>query len=165
MPRFINKLLTVLWLLCAALANADVAPVITWMVEGYSLVAKLPCRSCPYLFEDTSKGEHGPWTQRDDDNILVCFAYPIICVSFHSHHHISTWSISSKFTKAIIATKHHPSVRQFHHLYKWSPNLPSQIIVKTPTRLRAPSPARYLFRRLIPDHRLRPIAAGSLAAA
>ena len=53
--------------------NAEVAPEITTVAEGYNLIAKLPCIGCPYLYQDTSKGKDEPWTERKDDNALVHF--------------------------------------------------------------------------------------------
>lgn len=50
---------------------ANVAPDITTIAEGYNYIAKLPCIECPYLYQDTSKGEDGPWTGRIDNNALV----------------------------------------------------------------------------------------------
>ncbi|KAF2470060.1 uncharacterized protein BDR25DRAFT_325778 [Lindgomyces ingoldianus] len=51
--------------------NAGIAPEITTLEDGYNIIAKLPCLGCPFLFQDTSKGEDGPWTERDDDNALL----------------------------------------------------------------------------------------------
>jgi hypothetical protein len=50
---------------------AEVAPEITTIAEGYSLIAKIPCLGCPFLHQDTSKGNDSPWAQRKDDNALV----------------------------------------------------------------------------------------------
>ncbi|KAF2628476.1 hypothetical protein BU25DRAFT_366258 [Macroventuria anomochaeta] len=50
---------------------ADVAPDIITLVEGYNYIAKLPCIDCPYLYQDTSNGENGPWTDRIDENALL----------------------------------------------------------------------------------------------
>ncbi|KAF2652779.1 hypothetical protein K491DRAFT_604169 [Lophiostoma macrostomum CBS 122681] len=50
---------------------AGVAPEITWVEEGYNLIAKLPCHGCPFLYQDTSKGEQEPWSERSDDNALL----------------------------------------------------------------------------------------------
>jgi hypothetical protein len=50
---------------------ADVAPDVTTLAEGYNYIAKLPCIDCPYLYQDTSNGENGPWTNRIDDNALL----------------------------------------------------------------------------------------------
>ncbi|KAF1359727.1 hypothetical protein EJ07DRAFT_178183 [Lizonia empirigonia] len=50
---------------------ANVAPDITTIAEGYNYIAKLPCIECPYLYQDTSKGEDGPWTDRIDNNALL----------------------------------------------------------------------------------------------
>lgn len=53
-------------------AKAGVAPEITTVEEGYNLIAKIPCLQCPFLFQDTSKGTEEPWTERKDENALVC---------------------------------------------------------------------------------------------
>lgn len=58
-------------LFAVARVSADVAPEITTLAEGYNYIAKLPCLECPYLYQDTSNGETGPWTQRIDDNALL----------------------------------------------------------------------------------------------
>jgi hypothetical protein len=50
---------------------ADVTPAITTIAEGYNYIAKLPCIDCPYLYQDTSTGENGPWAERVDENALV----------------------------------------------------------------------------------------------
>lgn len=52
-------------------ANAEVAPEITIVAEGYNVIAKVPCVECPFLYQDTSKGNDAPWTQRKDANALV----------------------------------------------------------------------------------------------
>lgn len=52
-------------------ANAEVAPEITTVAEGYNVIAKVPCVECPFLYQDTSKGNDAPWTQRKDANALV----------------------------------------------------------------------------------------------
>ncbi|KAF3049281.1 hypothetical protein E8E11_004099 [Didymella keratinophila] len=54
-----------------ARVSADVAPEITTLAEGYNYIAKLPCIDCPYLYQDTSNGENGPWTDRIDENALL----------------------------------------------------------------------------------------------
>ncbi|UPX17445.1 uncharacterized protein EKO05_0007798 [Ascochyta rabiei] len=50
---------------------ADVAPEVTTIAGGYNYIAKLPCIGCPYLYQDTSTGENGPWASRVDDNALL----------------------------------------------------------------------------------------------
>lgn len=50
---------------------ADVAPEITTLADGYNYIVKLPCVGCPYLYQDTSEGENGPWVDRIDDSALV----------------------------------------------------------------------------------------------
>ncbi|KAF2015022.1 hypothetical protein BU24DRAFT_226875 [Aaosphaeria arxii CBS 175.79] len=51
---------------------AAVAPDITWIQEGFNCIAKLPCVGCPFLVQDTSKGEvEPPWTERKDNNALL----------------------------------------------------------------------------------------------
>ncbi|KAF1927584.1 uncharacterized protein M421DRAFT_421426, partial [Didymella exigua CBS 183.55] len=55
----------------AARVSADVAPDITTLAVGYNYIAKLPCVDCPYLYQDTSNGENGPWTDRIDNNALL----------------------------------------------------------------------------------------------
>lgn len=62
-------LLTTLSLLLRV--NAEIAPDVTTLIEGYNLIAKLPCVSCPFLYQDTSKGNDGGWKQREDENALV----------------------------------------------------------------------------------------------
>ncbi|KAF2865507.1 hypothetical protein BDV95DRAFT_623790 [Massariosphaeria phaeospora] len=57
--------------LVAPLCTADIAPEITTVAEGYSYIAKLPCLGCPFLFQDTSQGSNGPWTERKDHNALL----------------------------------------------------------------------------------------------
>jgi hypothetical protein len=52
-------------------AAAAVAPEITWIQDGYNFIAKLPCRQCPFLYQDTSQGERQPWSERKDNNALV----------------------------------------------------------------------------------------------
>lgn len=54
-----------------ARVSADVAPKITTLAEGYNYIAKLPCIDCPYLYQDNSNGENGPWTDRIDENALL----------------------------------------------------------------------------------------------
>lgn len=51
--------------------SAEVAPEIIPVIEGYNVIAKLPCIGCPYLYQDTSKGSNEPWTERNDKNALV----------------------------------------------------------------------------------------------
>ncbi|KAF2000965.1 hypothetical protein P154DRAFT_191681 [Amniculicola lignicola CBS 123094] len=51
--------------------RADIAPEITALQEGYGYIAKFPCLECPFLFQDTSKGQKEPWTERRDDNSLL----------------------------------------------------------------------------------------------
>ncbi|KAJ4305749.1 hypothetical protein N0V90_001280 [Kalmusia sp. IMI 367209] len=53
------------------LGSAEVAPEVTIVEEGYSLIAKLPCLGCPFLFQDTSEGLNEPWSERKDDNALL----------------------------------------------------------------------------------------------
>jgi hypothetical protein len=55
------------------LAVAEVAPEITVLEEGYNVIAKIPCLQCPFLFQDTSKGQDEGWAQREDNNALVTF--------------------------------------------------------------------------------------------
>lgn len=50
---------------------ANVAPDITTIAEGYNYIAKLPCIDCPYLYQNTTTGENGPWTERIDENALL----------------------------------------------------------------------------------------------
>lgn len=68
-------ILRILLLLATSLlinnAAAAVAPEITWIQDGYNLIAKLPCRNCPFLYQDTSQGEKQPWSERKDSNALV----------------------------------------------------------------------------------------------
>jgi hypothetical protein len=52
-------------------AAAEIIPEITTLAEGYNLIAKLPCIDCPFLYQDTSAGEDGPWKSRQDENALV----------------------------------------------------------------------------------------------
>jgi hypothetical protein len=52
-------------------ACAKVAPEITIVSEGYNIIAKLPCVGCPFLYQDTSDGQNGPWKTRSDENALV----------------------------------------------------------------------------------------------
>ena len=54
---------------------AEVAPEITTVAEGYNVIAKIPCVGCPFLYQDTSKGNDAPWAQRKDDNALVNHPY------------------------------------------------------------------------------------------
>jgi hypothetical protein len=63
--------IAVLLLNAVARTVADIAPEITTVVEGYNYIAKLPCIDCPYLYQDTSAGENGPWTSRIDNNALL----------------------------------------------------------------------------------------------
>lgn len=51
---------------------AKVAPEITTVVEGYNIIAKLPCKACPFIYQDTSRGSDEPWKTREDENALVC---------------------------------------------------------------------------------------------
>ncbi|KAJ4370178.1 hypothetical protein N0V86_008914 [Didymella sp. IMI 355093] len=51
--------------------SAHIAPEITTLADGYNYIAKLPCIDCPYLYQDISKGEKGPWVDRIDDNVLL----------------------------------------------------------------------------------------------
>jgi hypothetical protein len=51
--------------------QADIAPEITTISEGYNILAKLPCISCPLLYQDTTSGENTPWQKREDPNALV----------------------------------------------------------------------------------------------
>ncbi|KAF1831146.1 hypothetical protein BDW02DRAFT_557512 [Decorospora gaudefroyi] len=53
------------------LVIAEVAPDITTLIEGYSMLVKLPCIGCPFLYQDTSKGEEARWTERTDNNALL----------------------------------------------------------------------------------------------
>jgi hypothetical protein len=53
------------------LSTAEIAPEITILEEGYNVIAKIPCLKCPFLFQDTSKGQDGGWAQREDNNALV----------------------------------------------------------------------------------------------
>lgn len=50
---------------------ADIAPEIITLAEGYNYIIKLPCIDCPYLYQDTSKGKNGLWTDRVDESALV----------------------------------------------------------------------------------------------
>ncbi|KAF2278663.1 uncharacterized protein EI97DRAFT_371942 [Westerdykella ornata] len=50
---------------------ARVAPMITWVEDGYNLIAKLPCVSCPFLYQDTSKGEDQRWSKKTAANSLL----------------------------------------------------------------------------------------------
>lgn len=51
--------------------SADVAPDITTLAEGYNYIVKLPCIDCPYLYQDTSNNQKGPWLEHIDDNALL----------------------------------------------------------------------------------------------
>lgn len=51
--------------------SAESAPEITSVVDGYNVIVKLPCIGCPFLYQDTSKGNNGPWTERKDKSALV----------------------------------------------------------------------------------------------
>lgn len=51
--------------------GAEIAPEVTTVAEGYNVIAKLPCIGCPFLYQDTSNGEDGPWISRKDENALV----------------------------------------------------------------------------------------------
>lgn len=52
-------------------ANSEGAQGVTWIQDGFNFIAKLPCIGCPFLYQDTSKGEKGPWTVKKDTNALV----------------------------------------------------------------------------------------------
>ncbi|KAF2028830.1 hypothetical protein EK21DRAFT_101569 [Setomelanomma holmii] len=52
-------------------AFGDVAPEINTVAEGYNVIAKLPCAGCPFLYQDTSHGNNGPWKTREDENALL----------------------------------------------------------------------------------------------
>jgi hypothetical protein len=65
----LSILLLVSSLSCSA--RAENAPEITIIAEGYNLIAKLPCVSCPFLYQDTIDGRDGVWKTREDDNALV----------------------------------------------------------------------------------------------
>ncbi|PVI01055.1 hypothetical protein DM02DRAFT_613923 [Periconia macrospinosa] len=51
--------------------RAQVAPEITVVEEGYNVVAKIPCIGCPFVYQDTSKGENKGWASRHDQNSLL----------------------------------------------------------------------------------------------
>ncbi|KAF2126833.1 hypothetical protein P153DRAFT_433340 [Dothidotthia symphoricarpi CBS 119687] len=51
--------------------SAEIAPELTTVVEGYNVIAKLPCIGCPFLYQDTSKGSNEPWIKRKDKNALL----------------------------------------------------------------------------------------------
>ncbi|KAJ4993179.1 hypothetical protein SVAN01_01154 [Stagonosporopsis vannaccii] len=51
--------------------SAQVVPEITTLAEGFNYIIKLPCVDCPFLYQDTSEGENGPWVDRVDDNALL----------------------------------------------------------------------------------------------
>ncbi|KAG9194283.1 hypothetical protein G6011_04318 [Alternaria panax] len=50
---------------------AEIAREITTVAEGYNVIAKVPCIGCPFLYQDTSKGNDAPWIERKDDNALL----------------------------------------------------------------------------------------------
>lgn len=71
-----NIMLRCIVFLLAALLScnpsiATVTPMITWVEDGYNFIAKLPCVSCPFLYQDTSKGEDQQWSERNAANSLV----------------------------------------------------------------------------------------------
>ncbi|KAF2851806.1 hypothetical protein T440DRAFT_467579 [Plenodomus tracheiphilus IPT5] len=47
---------------------AEVAPEITTVSDGYQFIAKVPCSGCPYLSQDTFKGQNEPWTENNNEN-------------------------------------------------------------------------------------------------
>lgn len=51
--------------------QADVAPEITTLAEGYNIIAKLPCIGCPFLYQDSTNGQDEGWKVREDENALV----------------------------------------------------------------------------------------------
>lgn len=65
----VYKIACFLGLITQVFANA--APEVTTLAEGYNYIAKLPCVDCPYLYQDNSNGENGPWKDRVDDNVLL----------------------------------------------------------------------------------------------
>lgn len=74
-----SPLLLATLLFLVHVGSAEVAPDVTVVEEGYNYIAKLPCRGCPFLFQDTSEGLNEPWGERTDDNALV---------RFHVHRHL-----------------------------------------------------------------------------
>lgn len=79
-----------------ARVSADVAPDMTTLAEGYNYIAKLPCVDCPYLYQDTSNGENGPWTDRIDDNALllnISLPFDATHLSINNAHLLSSSSI------------------------------------------------------------------------
>ncbi|KAH7068221.1 hypothetical protein BKA63DRAFT_109689 [Paraphoma chrysanthemicola] len=62
------------WFALLALSQnviAQIAPEITTVAPGYNLIAKLPCVGCPFMYQDTSAGQYGPWITREDGNALL----------------------------------------------------------------------------------------------
>jgi hypothetical protein len=63
------------WITALALFKiiiAEPAPEITTVIEGYNLIAKLPCINCPFLYRTPSSDDStGLWTQRNTSNALV----------------------------------------------------------------------------------------------
>ncbi|KAH7380417.1 hypothetical protein DE146DRAFT_671398 [Phaeosphaeria sp. MPI-PUGE-AT-0046c] len=51
--------------------QAEVAPEITTLAEGYNVVAKLPCIGCPFLYQDSTSGQDEGWKVREDENALL----------------------------------------------------------------------------------------------
>ncbi|KAH9866223.1 hypothetical protein J1614_008789 [Plenodomus biglobosus] len=52
--------------------DAEIAPEITTISDGYSIIAKLPCIGCPYLYQDpSSTDQNSPWVERKDENALL----------------------------------------------------------------------------------------------
>lgn len=80
-------------------AIAEVAPEITTVAEGYNVIAKLPCVGCPFLYQDTSKGSDGPWTQREDVNAMVRLssrtAYHPILIKLAALEHLTPLRLST----------------------------------------------------------------------
>ncbi|KAH7132644.1 hypothetical protein B0J11DRAFT_522195 [Dendryphion nanum] len=63
--------LTSIILALCSFVIAETAQDITWVQEGYTFIAKLPCIGCPFLYEDTSQGEKKPWSTKQDINALL----------------------------------------------------------------------------------------------
>lgn len=52
-------------------ATAAVSPDLSVLVDGYNIICKVPCLSCPFLVESTASAQKEPWSERRDDNALV----------------------------------------------------------------------------------------------
>lgn len=158
----LRTLLLIFATLLVGNVQADVAPEITTLAEGYNIVAKLPCLGCPFLYQDSASGQDEGWKVREDENALVSRNIDSK-LSFNPRSLRGSSDRLLNTCTTHMTTPNHPNINPApQHLPppRLRPSLnqhrqPPHPIHLPPPHLRHPNPLRHLIHHPLLPHRHR----------